>query len=98
MKPSKDRFTLVPLLAIGGALAGVAGAQQQQEPVPDSQAALVFARGIEEVANRREDDGRRLATLHQVQQERHARRQQAGEQPRMKKRHLDEFASTTRSA
>jgi len=50
MKPSKDRFTLVPLLAIGGALAGVAGAHQQQEPtwkrprVESSKLSTEFAR------------------------------------------------------
>ena len=57
-------------------------AEEEQQPVADAEPALVLAGGIEQVAHRGEDDGRRLAPLDQVQQERHTGGEQAGEQPR----------------
>ena len=64
----------------------------------DAKTALVLPRGIEQVAHGGKDDGGRLAPLHQVQQQRHAGGEEAGEQPGMKKGHAGELASTTRSA
>ena len=59
--------------------------KQQEQQVLQLEPALVLARGGDEVANRREHDGRRLAAGQQVEQDGNRRGCEPDQRPRVEK-------------
>ena len=75
-------------------------AQQQQQQVLQLEPALMLPGGGDEVADRGEHDGRRLAAGQQMEQERNRRGDESGQRPGVKEADhavLDEGASASRS-
>jgi hypothetical protein len=60
-------------------------AHREQQPVPQAQAPLVLAGGVEQVAHRGERHGGRLPPGQEMEQERQGREGECGEHPRLEK-------------